>query len=185
MIVRAPLQLWLERSRNHQGYGPVGLWTKEKDPFSRAMTGVDLPTQDQLNGIMLQAQNRAWRDLALATQRAKLARIQPHANAHGCLGIHPGCVGGVAKKWLQHARLILVNRSYAKYASNLDDVDSSRLYSQWQPVPRLHPIAYGRSSHAVSPGVVITTSPWSEFWCLVSGADALTHALIPSASLRE
>ena len=33
MIVRAPLQLWLERSRNHQGYGPVGLWTKEKIRF--------------------------------------------------------------------------------------------------------------------------------------------------------
>ena len=39
---------WLERSRNHQGYGPVGLWTKGSDPFSRAMAGVDLPTQGQL-----------------------------------------------------------------------------------------------------------------------------------------
>ena len=55
--------------------------------------------------------------------------------------IHPGCAGRVVKKWLQHARRILVNKSHANY-------DSRRLYSQWQPVPRLHPIAYGRSSHA-------------------------------------
>ena len=63
-------------------------------------------------------------------------------------GIHAGCAGDVVKKWLQHARLILVNRSHARYASNSDHVDSLQLYSQWQPLPRLHPVAYGRSSHA-------------------------------------
>ena len=84
-------------------------------------------------------------------------------------GIHPGCAGDVVKKWLQHARLILVNGSHARYASNLDHVDSLGLYSQWQPVPRLHPLRTVVAAmpimcdSGVSPGVVIMsllTDPW-------------------------
>ena len=52
-----------------------------------------------------------------------------------------------------------MNWSHARYAANLDHVDSLRLSSQWQPMLRLHPIAHGRSSHAhhVRSGVVIMT----------------------------
>ena len=55
-----------------------------------------------------------------------------------------GCSQGLVKQWLEHVRLILLDRCRADYVSNVQRSDSLQSYLRWQSLPHLHTIVYGR-----------------------------------------
>ena len=59
-------------------------------------------------------------------------------------GIGPGTPVSVVHRWLRHVKVVVRRYSDATYHAALLATESLSSFAQWQPVPNLHTIVYGR-----------------------------------------